>query len=408
MSRELSYIDVIPYIQIEKFGPIYGKTESIPIKKLTVFIGPQGSGKSTIAKLVSCFTWLEKSLVKGIVKESLKEEELKRHLKFNQIDDYLASTTKLVWKGINFNITYENKKVVIKPKDTDYYHIAKIMYVPAERNFLSSFRFSELKLIDKLSQSLLVFLIEFDNSKSIIKKGISLPIKDVLLEYDKLNDIISIRKNEKKVYLENAASGFQTMTPLFLVTEFLSNLVDGKSKQENEEFSFKDIGTFDSEVERLLVELRDSDVNINAFKKKLIKISSKYSPSYFFNIVEEPEQNLFPNSQKNVIEHLLKCLNKNKYNRLLITTHSPYILETINNVIYADKLKAAGKNVDSVISSDYHVSYDDVSAYMVKDGIVQNIKLDDIKQIDPSEVDSCSDIINNDYTRLEEIEYGKS
>ena len=407
MSRELSNAVTVPYIQIENFGPIYGKTESIPIKKLTVFIGPQGSGKSTIAKLVSCFTWLEKALVKGIVKASLKKEELKRHFKFNQIDDYLTPATKLVWKGINFNITYENEKVVIEPKDTDYYHIAKIMYVPAERNFLSSFRFSELKLIDKLSQSLLAFLIEFDNSKSIIKKGISLPIKDVLLEYDKLNDIISIRKNEKKVYLENAASGFQTMTPLFLVTEFLSDLLAGNIKQENEEFSFKDMDTFEKDVERLFNELKHSNVDIKSLKKNLIKISSKYSPSYFFNIVEEPEQNLFPNSQKNVMEHLLKCLNKNKYNRLLITTHSPYILETINNIIYADRLKDIGKNVDSVISPEYHVSYNDVSAYMVKDGTVQNIKVDDIKQIDPSEVDSCSDIINNDYTRLEEIEYGK-
>lgn len=407
MSRELSSGVDIPNIQIENFGPLYGKIESIAIKKLTVFIGHQGSGKSTIAKLVSCFTWLEKALVKGIVKNSLKKEELKRHLKFNQIDDYLTSATKLVWEGINFNITYENEEVIIKPKNSDSYHVAKIMYVPAERNFLSSFRFSELKLIDKLSQSLLVFLIEFDKSKSIIKKGISLPIKDVLLEYDKLNDIISIRKNGKKVYLENAASGFQTMTPLFLVTEFLSNLLAGNVKQENEEFSFKDMDTFEKDVERLFNELKHSNVDIKSLKKNLIKISSKYSPSYFFNIVEEPEQNLFPNSQKNVMEHLLKCLNKNKYNRLLITTHSPYILETINNIIYADRLKDIGKNVDSVISPEYHVSYNDVSAYMVKEGTVQNIKVDDIKQIDPSEVDSCSDIINNDYTRLEEIEYGK-
>lgn len=407
MSRELAHENAIPYIQIENFGPIYGKTKNIPIKKLTVFIGPQGSGKSTIAKLVSCFTWLEKALVKGIVKETLKKQDLKNHFKFNQIDDYLTPATRLFWKGINFNITYENEEVIITPKDSDYYHIAKIMYVPAERNFLSSFRFSELKLIDKLSQSLLAFLIEFDKSKSIIKKGISLPIKDVLLEYDKLNDIISITKNKKKVYLENAASGFQTMTPLFLVTEFLSNLLADNIKQESEEFSFKDMDTFDKDVERLLSELKHSNVDIKSLKKKLIKISSKYSPSYFFNIVEEPEQNLFPNSQKSVMEHLLKCLNKNKYNNLLITTHSPYILETLNNVIYAERLKSIGKDVDFVISSDYYVSYNDVSAYMVKDGTIQNIKLDDIKQIDPSEVDSCSDIINSDYEKLEEIEYAK-
>lgn len=58
-------------IKIKNFWPIINgyknndDSDFIDINKVTVFIDPQGSGKSTIAKLVSCFTWLEKSLVKG-------------------------------------------------------------------------------------------------------------------------------------------------------------------------------------------------------------------------------------------------------------------------------------------------------------------------------------------------------
>jgi len=32
------------------------------VKKVTVFIGNQGSGKSTVAKLISSFSWIEKAL----------------------------------------------------------------------------------------------------------------------------------------------------------------------------------------------------------------------------------------------------------------------------------------------------------------------------------------------------------
>lgn len=61
--------------------------------------------------------------------------------------------------------------------------------------------------------------------------------------------------------------------------------------------------------------------------------------SCFYNIIEEPEQNLFPNSQKNIIEFLIECLNVCKNNKLFITTHSPYVLETINNCMYAAALQ---------------------------------------------------------------------
>ena len=60
-------------IKIKNFGPLK-ETASvtdgwIDIKKVTVFTGNQGSGKSTVAKLVSTFTWMEKVLTRGDFKE---------------------------------------------------------------------------------------------------------------------------------------------------------------------------------------------------------------------------------------------------------------------------------------------------------------------------------------------------
>lgn len=60
-------------IRIKNFGPIKeGLRENdgwLDVKKVTVFIGNQGSGKSTVAKLISVFTKIEKSLVRGDFKK---------------------------------------------------------------------------------------------------------------------------------------------------------------------------------------------------------------------------------------------------------------------------------------------------------------------------------------------------
>ena len=45
---------------VNNFGPI--REVDIDLKKINVFIGPQGSGKSTIAKIISFCSWLDKRI----------------------------------------------------------------------------------------------------------------------------------------------------------------------------------------------------------------------------------------------------------------------------------------------------------------------------------------------------------
>ena len=69
--------------------------------------------------------------------------------------------------------------------------------------------------------------------------------------------------------------------------------------------------------------------------------------------IEEPEAHLFPNEQKLLIELLVDVynnLNKNKLKwRFFITTHSPYILNALNNMLLKgsilDKKDDSEKNI---------------------------------------------------------------
>lgn len=58
-------------------------------------------------------------------------------------------------------------------------------------------------------------------------------------------------------------------------------------------------------------------------------------------IIEEPESHLFPPSQKYITELIsLVC---NQGHSVLVTTHSPYILGSLNNLLYASSFRLKDK-----------------------------------------------------------------
>lgn len=367
-------------IKIKNFGPITdgyrnnGNSDFIDINRVTLFIGPQGSGKSTIAKLVSCFAWIEKALVKGaVLEDKFNDKDFKKQLQLNQIEDYLTNDSELEWRGENFNILCKHSTISIEPSSTAIKDIPKIMYIPAERNFLSSFSFSHIKLLSRLPFSLETFLEEYNNAKKNIKDEMQMPVSGVSCEYDRLNDVMWIKRGTNKTRLEKAASGFQSITPLFLVSEYLSSSV---KKGSQGELNFNDYERVKSKIRALLQSTDNPDSSVLDLLIK--ELGSKFGSSYFLNIVEEPEQNLFPDSQKEILFHLLKCVNRNEKNQLFITTHSPYLLGYLNCCIFGKKLQEKmpeDKKIDSIIPISSLIDGDYVSVYQLDNsGTIEYIK----------------------------------
>lgn len=69
--------------------------------------------------------------------------------------------------------------------------------------------------------------------------------------------------------------------------------------------------------------------------------------------------------------------------------------------------KKKGFRSDLYIKKENQFPYEKVSAYAVKDGIIQSIKFDDIKQIAPKEIDVCSEEINRIYSKLSDMEFSE-
>ena len=107
-----------------------------------------------------------------------------------------------------------------------------------------------------------------------------------------------------------------------------------------------------------------------------------------------------------MIKNIVKACNGDHPSTLLITTHSPYILTAINNLIYAAKVgKNSPEAVEQIIPQKMWLSEDIVSAYRVADGTAEIIMDDEIKEIMAEQIDEVSQDINKQYELLAEIEY---
>ena len=384
-------------IKIKNFGPVRegGQTNDgwIDIKKVTVFIGNQGSGKSTVAKLISTFMWIEKALVRGDYdkkwferKNNLKNQYLSYHRLENYLKNSGVDKTVIEYEGDAFSIVYRNDSLVIKEVHNEEYLLPQIMYVPAERNFITYVKTPrELKIS---SESLKEFLTEFDNAKNEIKGLIHLPINNIDIEYDKLNDTLNLEGEGYRVKLTEASSGFQSLVPLFLVSGYLANSVRRQSETNKETMSSEEMQRFKKGVEDIW---NNNNLTDEQKRVALSVLSAKFNKTAFINIVEEPEQNLFPSSQWQMLQSLLKYNSMNKGNKLIMTTHSPYIINYLSIAIQGEYLESKIKkssqrdkllsNLYNLIPQESLISADEVVVYQLdeKDGSI--IKLETIEGI---------------------------
>jgi predicted ATPase len=145
------------------------------------------------------------------------------------------------------------------------------------------------------------------------------------------------------------------------------------------------------------------------FIKNLPNIKFMFGKSVSI-FIEEPSAHLFPLEQKNSIEYIVKIfhlLKKQKIEseRFFITTHSPYILNTINNMLkkgsmikrFPDNQDRINREVDIP-----HILSSEISAHFIeKDGTVLDMLENDYLNAD--KIAEISFAINNDTNKLSEL-----
>lgn len=324
-------------ITIKNIGHIK-EVKEISLNKINVFIGLQNSGKSTIAKIVHFCTCIEKDVATS--QSLFKYRENKKYFKeclesFYKIKGYFNPDSYIHYKSKVIEIIWKNEECSIFWVNQHAYRRNRIVYIPSERSmvilpkvrisefentYIGSFLFDWFEARKKYSN---------ENRLSILGLGIDYYyIEECDENHIKGNDNIT----KYDILLSNASSGVQSITPLVVMIEHSTKCI----------------------------------YNENTISFEQEEIEEKI-------FVEEPEQNLSPENQRDLVYYFLqKCLDREE-NELTLTTYSPYVLYALNNCMMAglisNKMSKMESNKLKCIQSKIDPSL--VSIYEIRDGVLE-------------------------------------
>lgn len=431
-------------LYIKNVGPI--KEVNIELKSVLVFIGPQSSGKSTLAKVISFCSWLEKEVVSRQSLSSIDMEFINTQLlAFHKLENYINDGAVIEYESnvIAFSCDFNNVSIK-KAQGFSEAVNGKIAYIPSERHVVNLPGIQSLSLKRNNIRS---FIFDWFDTHSNFTKENSLELDGLNARYyyDDSRDIDVIEMhNGKTLSLDETSSGIQSSAPLYVYLKYLTEWIfenEPKISYEKEQrlqnaldIKYADIAlnrirdrkiddiaefykndTFRSlakDLRKVIETMRQSDTPSNEiidYLNNFIDIENALSrPHYTKIIIEEPEQNLFPETQSCLVKYIFNHVKVNRDN-IVITTHSPYILSTLNNLIYAYSVgQDERESVASVVPETTWVNYNDVAAYMLMDGGLVSLMDDELKQLKVEMIDGVSSELNEEYEKLMNIDFGKS
>ena len=372
---------------IRNIGPI--KNVDIELNKVNVFIGEQSSGKSTIAKIISFCSWLEKTVNRDGVVFREGKEAYRRLQAYHHIQSYFRENSVICYLGENIAYAYNwpseealpypgwdiidrkhfsDKEMFLYPESKVVN--PKVIYIPAERNFVSVV--PNLQKYAENDDNLMEFLLSWQEGRKKYSTSHKLALLNLDMDFysqDGIYNMVGL-PNGGAVALEAASSGLQSIVPLLTLIDWLAKGI----YQENKPYSFEEI----EKIRHLLDEVgKDLSLSDNdSLKERLAGIVSGKIYTHTQFVIEEPEQNLFPTTQRDLVYYLLKTINHGRKHRLVVTTHSPYILHAFNNCMIlgqvqenlTEELKTELDCRDAAIIPEF------VSVWQISDGCLVDIK----------------------------------
>lgn len=343
---------------VKHIGPI--QEIDIQLNRINVFIGPQGIGKSTISKIISFCFWIEKEVLVNQDTSFIDSKFIQEHLlNFHRINSYFDKESFLRFEGdvIHLEIHEDISIKVEKGPMYDKASIGKVGYIPAERNILSIPNINELELEENYVRS---FIFDWLSIRRKYTKENPVKLLNLDIEYhfdETSGDVVKLGE-DKEITLEESSSGIQSIVPLIVYIKYLTGWIyqikEKTSYDEHQNIKLTlsremlgdigpktlDIALKDPELSLIIDKLLEtlpkydfSEENPNMQKAKLLQLRIS-RPLHTEVIAEEPELNLFPQTQIELIYDILHEINIER-DTLVITTHSPYILYAINNAMLA-------------------------------------------------------------------------
>jgi len=126
-------------------------------------------------------------------------------------------------------------------------------------------------------------------------------------------------------------------------------------------------------------------------------------------IVEEPESHLHPIGQAELVKFLAySAKNLPSFHRFkfILTTHSPFVIDALNNHIYAADLYVKNKKaVSKILPLKYHIDFDSTTAYYLAKGKAKNILNKETRLIEKGGIYDAANTIMSTFSKLVSIDF---
>lgn len=426
-------------IEIKNFGPI--KELNLDIKDFILFIGPQASGKSTIAKTIFFFKSLNDDLVKFYMESIEKKRWSKPIGTFGKIVrqkflDYFGASTHLeniylryyYSKDIWIEITLEEEHKYITPTFSRKF-IRNIEEIAQETT-----DFSKSLFVKNVSLMTSKDLLQIENKKRVFISHLTSKCSQLFGENRELlfipagrsllatlSDQLQFIEPRRLDYLmKTFVNKINLLRPMF--SQSLNDIITARMALTKSEIDFSKVRLaeklinktlkgkyqFDKDGEKIYIGSSQKFVKLNFASSGqqeslwilLLLFIVILEQQNIFVVIEEPEAHLFPEAQKDITA-LIALLSNMKQSQVIITTHSPYILASVNNLILANKVgKKQPEKISLKVNKHLWINRDKVFAAMVQSGTVTEIVDKELDIIQQEQIDSVSRIINEEFDYL--------
>lgn len=433
-------------IEIKYLGPV--QELEMDIKDFNLLIGEQATGKSTVAKAIYFFR-----IIKSTLTDYLCQVYDTALYNGNDVSDGFNKVLKKELKSIFislFGYSWDlDKRLYLK------YEYASGIWIDVKLNKNGKRKYISVRYSPKLTQTLKDLEKEalelFEQKPETTTISLAYASKERLRNYDNFkNSVNKIFDDYKETYYIPAGRSMLTLLVnnrsllendnLDLITRQFMQIIDNIHRVfedgiRNVHKRYPDgERRFDvTKTAEMLISDLKGDYLYNAGKEYIVvedeeehseKIPINFASSgqqevlwllnqlYIlmlkkekaFVIIEEPEAHLYPSLQSKVVEFISYFANINN-SSILITTHSPYILTSVNTLYCAGKVieknSTYSKKVYDIIDSNCEIDPQKVTALKInKDKSILNLINEELQELNTEMIDEISDSVNEKYMEL--------
>ncbi len=422
--------------RLEINGFLTIKEARLDVKRFTILIGPQANGKSVVAKVLYFFRdFLAKQFV-----QSVRNQDTKPQLTRQALASFEQVFPRYAWSDEDFSLTYSSEDAeIVLSRHGRASGAAKLKFdysqnlSQARTKAKSHYKHRLEELVSKEPRRRDIEVYWEVLRECIYDEPIGRSFHQSVFIPASRSFFANLQKNVFSFLANNIAidplmkefGSLYESSKLFYERERSSS---SKSRGQEKAALRDEIA---QEIEKILVGRYvyedDQDWIVTARRRVnltnassgqqealpllIVLLSWVYRsgrlprPVTFF--IEEPEAHLFPVSQRLLVGIFSRLYRVCEYD-FLLTTHSPYVLTALNNLIMASNLvehngRELEQRVKKIIGTDEMIKFEDVRAYTIRNGVLESILDSKNSLIGSSVIDSVSDEFDTVFDKLVQL-----